>query len=330
MTEKIKLTLPQETLELLRKDCVDFRFFKKDRSPNLNDFLNTLIVNDYEAFSASEEELHDEMKKALFRVPEKYRGEALEGVLQVLARREKQQYGHKGVSLSFKPTKQSEHVTDFIEHVLLSGEALSAFYRRLFLSYAKKSKNEREKILFRQNYELLSRAVAKGVQVCLFLENGKVVPNCSIYAVAPSKDELFNYVLLYDGSRNATVRLAKIKSASLLPDKAELPAESRNLFERQIACGAQYPLYATDNVPICVQLTEKGKALFEKIYLYRPTPTKIEGDIYTFECSAQQVLYYFERFGDSALILSPKRLGIFMRNYYHYALKKYRSVYNKE
>ena len=45
--------------------------------------------------------------------------------------------------------------------------------------------------------------------------------------------------------------------------------------------------------------TEKGKVLFERIYLYRPVPTKIEGDVYTFECSANQALYYFERFSVS-------------------------------
>ncbi len=330
MTEKIKITLPQSTLELLRKDCADFLFLKKDRSPNLNDFLNTLIINYHEAFSAGEEALHDDIKKALANVPEAYRRDTLDAVLKVLAKREKQQNEGKSVSLSFKPTKESERATIMIEHVLLHDESLSSYYRRLFISYAQKSKNEREKILCRENYEILTHALKKGVQVCLSLPNGTVINGVSIYAVAPAKDELFNYVLSYDGEKNKTVRLAKIRTVSLLPNKASIPEDCAALFERQIACGAQYPMYSTDNTPIHVQLSEKGKALFEKIYLYRPTPTKIEGDIYTFECSANQVLYYFERFGDSALILSPKRLGISMRNYYHYAAKKYRSVYNKE
>lgn len=330
MTEKIKITLPKSTLELMRKDCRDFLFLKKDRSPNLNDFLNTLILNYYEAFSAGEEQLHDDIEKALCNVPQAYRKEAIGAVLQVLAKREKQRYEGKGGSLSFKPTKESEGATVVIEHILLSDESLSSYYRRLFLSYAQKSKNEREKLLHKQNYELLSHAVKKGVQVCLFLQNGTVINNASIYAIAPAKDELFNYVLSCEGEKNKTVRLAKIRTVSLLPDRSAIPEDCQALFEKQIACGAQYPMYATDDTPIRVQLSEKGKTLFEKIYLYRPTPSKIEGDIYTFECSANQVLYYFERFGDSALILSPKRLGISMRNYYHYALKKYRSVYNKE
>ena len=75
---------------------------------------------------------------------------------------------------------------------------------------------------------------------------------------------------------------------------------------------------------------KKGKRLFEKIYLYRPTPISIEENIYTFNCSANQLLYYFERFGENALILSPKKLGIFMRNYYYFALKKYKTIYKAD
>lgn len=74
----------------------------------------------------------------------------------------------------------------------------------------------------------------------------------------------------------------------------------------------------------------KREKLFNKIYLYRPTPIKIEGDIYTFNCSANQLLYYFERFGDSAAYPIAKKLGIFIRNYYYFALKKYRSIYKSD
>ena len=152
--------------------------------------------------------------------------------------------------------------------------------------------------------------------------------NLSVYSVSPAKDELFNYVLAYDGKHNVTMRLASIKTVSPLSFSSAIPDENKILFERQIACAAQYPMYNTDDEPIKVQLTEKGKRLFEKIYLYRPTPVAIDGDVYTFNCSANQLLYYFERFGENALILSPKKLGIFMRNYYHYALKKYKTIYN--
>ena len=55
MDEKIKISLSKNTLDVLKKDCVDFKIVKENGQPNMNAFINTLIVNFYEAFSASEE-----------------------------------------------------------------------------------------------------------------------------------------------------------------------------------------------------------------------------------------------------------------------------------
>ena len=243
--------------------------------------------------------------------------------------REKQE-GEKSVALSFKPTKSSESVFIYIENVLLQNESLSSFYRRMFISYAQKTKNEREKIIHKENYELLCRAIKKGCAVCISLENGYVYNGVSLHSVTAAKDEMFNYVLAFSEKKNRTLRLAKIKTVSLLAQKSYIPDESRERLERQAACAAQYPIYPSDDQPIKVRLTEKGKEMFERIYLYRPTPVSVEGDDYIFHCSASQVIYYFERFGAEALVLSPKKIGKFMRNYYYYALKKYRTVYKDD
>ncbi len=331
MNEKIKVSVPIGIRDLLCKDAEDFRIWKPSGEPNVNAFINLLVMNYYEEFAADEDALRNKIEKALSSIPEKYARTAFDEVLRAITSRERE--GHskeKSVALSFKPTKLTEGVFLHIENVLLRNDTLSSFYRKLFVSYAQKTKNEREKIIHRQNYELLCRAINRGQQVCLSLENEKIYGGVSVYAIAPARDELFNYALVYSDGKNRTIRLSKIKTVSSLADAADIPEENRRLFDRQIVCGAQYPIYSTDDKPIRVQLSEKGKELFNKIYLYRPVPTKIEGDVYTFECSANQVLYYFERFGAEALILSPKKLGVFMRNYYHFALKKYRTIYNKE
>lgn len=330
MTEKIKISVPEKIYELLRKDAKDFRILKPSGEENLNAFINILVINFYEEFSADDESLRESIKGALSVIPEKYAKEAFSEVMNAITKREKDENLGKSVALSFKPTKSSETVTVYIENVLLKNEAISSFYRRLFIAYSKKLKNEREKIIHKHNYELLISAVKKGLQVCISLDNGQVYNNVSVYAIEPAKDELFNYVLCFSDKKNRTLRLAKIKTVSLLAKNAEIPEESQSMFARQIAAGAQYPIYSTDNEPIRVQLSAKGRELFDKIYLYRPIPMEIDGDVYIFNCSANQVLYYFERFGSEALILSPKKLGIFMRNYYYFALKKYRSIYGKD
>ena len=328
MDGKIKISLSKSTLNVLKKDCTDFKIVKENGQPNMNAFINTLIMNFYEMFSASEETLHEDIKNALSIVPDYYKEKIFHNVVKVFAKKSEYTDGKKdSTTFSFKPTKISEKALLYVDHVLLQSESLSSFYRRMFLSYTQKTKNEREKIIHKENFELLQKAIKKSVQVCIQLQSGVVMNSLSVYSISPAKDELFNYVLAYDTNHNTTIRLASIKTVSLLPVSSHIPQDNKTLFERQIACAAQYPMYNTDNELIKVQLTEKGKKLFEKIYLYRPTPVNIEGDVYTFNCSANQLLYYFERFGESALILSPKKLGIFMRNYYYFALKKYKTIY---
>ena len=330
MEEKIKISLPRDTLELLKKDCEDFKVVKADGKPNMNAFVNTLIANFYESFSASEESLHDDIRQALTDVADRYREKIFEDIVKIFAKRTEQTSKKNSVTFSFKPTKVSMKATIYIQNVLLSSESVSSYYRRLLMAYAQKRKDERERLIYTDEYDTLQRAIKRGVKACIALKSGDVMNNITVYAVAPALDELFNYVLVYTGKQNSTVRLASVKTVSLLSQKAEIPQLNRELFDRQIACAAQYPMYTTDDEPIRVQLTKNGKRLFDKIYLYRPKPTSIDGDVYTFNCSAKQLLFYFERFGDDALILSPKRLGINMRNYYHYALKKYRTLYSKD
>lgn len=328
MEEKIKVSISKTILNLLKKDCADFKIVKENGAPNMNLFINTLIVNFYEEFSASEETLHDDIRKSLSVIPDYYKEKVFNDIVKIVAKKSELTETKKDTTtFSFKPTKMSEKALLYVENVLLQSESISSFYRRLFIAYSQKTKNEREKIIHKENFELLQKAIKKQVMVCIKLKSGTINNNVSVYSVSPAKDELFNYVLSFSEKRNNTNRLASIQTVTLLSKSAHIPEENTLLFNRQIECGAQYPMYNTDDEPIKVQLTEKGKTLFEKIYLYRPTPVSIDGDIYTFNCSANQILYYFERFGESALILHPKKLGIFMRNYHYYALKKYKTLY---
>lgn len=330
MDEKIKISASKSVYELLKKDCEDFKITKPDGSPNMNAFLNGIVSNYYEEFSGAEEKLRDEVRKAVEIVPDRYRESVFLNTLKILTKKQSDSDNKQSEVFAFKPTRNAEKAVIYIETLLLQNESLSSYYRRLFTAYSRKTKNEREKILFKENYTLLMKAVKKGVKVCISFANDNVIKGASVYTVCAAKEELFNYVLFYNGKQNVTARLASLKTVALLAEKSEIPEDNVALFKRQVECAPQYPMYNTDREPIKVQLTGKGKELFKKIYLYRPTPVGVEGDIYTFNCSANQLLYYFERFGDSAIILSPKKLGIFMRNYYYFAYKKYKTLYSRD
>ncbi len=328
--EKIKISINKATLDTLKKDCVDFLITKDNGQPNFNSFINILLNNYYEQFSAVEESLYDDIMDAVKNVPPRYREEIFDSMKRIIDKRTDSPLKKETTTFSFKPTKVGEKAINYIDNVLLKSESISSFYRRLLTSYTQKTKNEREKIIYKDTISLLQKALKKGVTVMLTMKNGTLMKDVSIYAMGESKDELYNYVLLFHEGKNVTSRLSKIRSVNLLNAKAVFPEKGKALFDKQLRWAIQYTVYNTDDTPIQVKLTPKGKILFEKIYLYRPEPVSIEGDIYTFECSANQLLFYFERFGEHALILQPKRTGIFMRNYYYFAYKKYRSIYKMD
>lgn len=324
MEEKIKITLPISTYEILLKDCENFEFIKSDRELNRNLFINTLIINFYEEFSLDEETFHDELLKSIDLIPEQLKDDTFEKIIKAIEKRSKSNdKSDKTITFSFKPTKLSSKAIEYINNVLIKYESISSYYRRLFNSYAHKPQNEREKIIFKENYNLLLKSINKNVQVCLSLKSGSIYNNVSVSSISSSKDELYNYVLIQDENKPRTFRLAKINNVSLLSKKREISEEILSLFSRQIKYGAQYPIYTNENEIIKVRLSKTGKELFKRIYLYRPKPILIEDNIYHFNCSYDQVVHYFKRFGCDAIIISPAILTIHMKKYYHKANRKY-------
>ena len=328
MEEKIKISIPKSTYDILIKDCEAFKFFKTNETLNKNQFINTLIMNYYEHFSSDEEKLHDEIKKALNNACS-LNEDLFNDIIKIIAKRENTHITDSTtVSLHFKPTKLSFKAINYIENVLIKNEAISSYYRRLFNSYANHPLNQRELIIFKDNVDLIHKAINKKVKVCITLTSGAVNNDASIYKLASSKDELYNYVLICDTNGNPhTIRLANILDCSLLSASSNIPENIKEIFERQIKYGAQYPIMKNETDEIAVKLSDRGIELFKRIYLYRPQVERIDGNIYYFKCSYNQITHYFKRFGNDALILSPTKLGEQMKNYYHYAGKAYKELY---
>jgi hypothetical protein len=298
---------------------------------NKNLFLNTLIVNYYEKFAANEDSLKDELLKIINDKLNKNQNELLDQILNVIRKKDNVDDSNKTEIINLKPTKLSEKEILFIENNLINNNSISSFYRNLFNSYAHTPQNYRELIIFKENYELLLESIEKERKVSITLINGDTIKDASIYRIEHAKEELFNYVLLGNSnSRPLTLRLSKIKYVSLLNGKREITDELNTIFERQIKYGVEYPFYSHNEEEVAVKLTERGKDLFKKIYLYRPIPDRIEDNIYYFKCSHNQIIHYFKRFGYDAIILSPRYISETMHKYCYYASKKYNNkIINK-
>lgn len=331
MEEKIKISLPSFTKDILLKDCENFNFFKDEHTINKNLFINTLIVNYFESFSNDEKSFHEDLTNVLLDNMDVYNSEVLDQIIKVLEKRNsKKKKDDTTVSLSFKPTKLSNKTIEYINSILINNESISSYYRRLLNSYVHKPMNERELIIFKDNYETLTTSINESLRVCIFLNNGVLYKDFSVYAVAPSKDELFNYVIGVDSHNTLfTIRLNKINNVTLTNKKREITKEDQDILKKQLKKGVQYPIPRDEIEEIVIRLTEEGKRLFKRIYLYRPTPIKIEGDLYYFDCSYSQANQYFRRFGKHAIVESPSKLGIALKVYYKNANKAYKEIYYK-
>lgn len=324
MLEKIKISVQKNTYDILIKDCQNFNFYKNENTLNKNLFLNTLIINYYERFSANEESFKDSMLEAINERIDYEQDILLEKLLNIIRKKESLDDDKKTEIINLKPTKLSEKQILFIENNLVNNNSISSYYRNLFTSYAHMPQNYRELIIFKDNYDLITEAIEKKKRADLTLRNGEIIKNASIYKLEHAKEELFNYVLLEtENNKPITLRLSKIKYVYLLNIKSSVSTDAINIFERQIKYGVQYPFYSYNEEQVVVKMTERGKELFKKMYIYRPIPDKIEGNLYYFNCSHNQITQYFKRFGYDGIIIAPISLAEAMNKYYYLASKKY-------
>ena len=331
MTEKLKINVTSRTARILEKDAENFEFYKADgRTLNKNALLTQLVVNYYERFRAQEGELYAYLLETIGKSAPLKRGE-LEELCRTVAshvrKREAAPLKERfECTVSLKPTRASEPVLDYIEAYLLGGGTLSEYFRNLFSSYAALPQDEREKIVFRPQYEALERAIAAKKKVFVTTRRTREKGyELSPYRITASKEELHCYLLAARGNECVPIRLSRIVSATPLAENAAFSEEQLALFERMLAYGPQFR-YGKHEEEAVVQFTARGMEMYRALYVHRPVPVAVENNTFTFACSHQQLMQYLARFGCDAFVVRPAALRERIRTFYARAGGKYTSA----
>ena len=193
----------------------------------------------------------------------------------------------------------------------------------MFESYSNKLKSQRERIIYKNVYDKFIKAIRKSREVFVRVKNN-IAPNFrgSIYALEAS-EEMYNYCLFYIDNEIVTLRLSNIEDVKVLTDASNIPEEIMDYMDIQIDHGIQYTFNKNDLEDVVVKMSENGKKLYEKLYIFRPIYYKVEGDLYYFKGSHIQILSYFRRFGKDGIIVSPESLRNKMIGYYKAAFNAY-------
>lgn len=201
------------------------------------------------------------------------------------------------------------------------------------MSYCGKPLNEREQIIFRDNYELLDEACKSNRPVAFTtIWNKSVVHEVIPYRVVVGQGEMFNYLICAEtddrsGEQVAkSYRLNRITNLNRSNRMGTISDDVKRHLDMMLYYGPQFAI--NDDEEICVKLTDYGEKSYNRIYYGRPMVDRIEHKdgvhYYYYKCSADQVFLYFRRFtGNSAEIIKPEALRLRMRNFHAEAMKQY-------
>ena len=165
------------------------------------------------------------------------------------------------------------------------------------------------------------QAINQKKKVFLTQKKGRSI-EVSPFNISLTKEEMHLYLLSYTSKSYKTMKLSSIDSAVVLDKPCEIPEDAITILTKMSRNNPQF-IFNQNTQPIVVQFTDKGLTMFKKIYLHRPTPTSINGNIFTFDCSYTQAIYYFTKFGQDAKILSPDYVKEEMFSFYKNALETY-------
>ena len=329
LEQKSKIAVSAKLKAILDKDAESFEFFKKDGiKVNMNEFLSRLIVNYHSSYRAARRSFIDKLKKEILKVFRFEDKNASDIALKFVNETMREQFRDSGdrldKSVSFKPTEKTKPIIGQVGAKELGDTTYSEYFRGMFESYAALPQDEREKIIFAEEYEAIVRAIENGKKLLITTKKNPFKPFVvSPYAVVSSKEELHCYMLATTPKGKCTpFRLSRVASAIELDESASFTDEHKEMFKRMIGNAPQY-LYAADEKEAIVELTPMGEKLFKSLYMNRPKPTKVDGNLYHFNSSYMQLKQYFCRFGKEAMIREPAKLRHMIANFHREASDAY-------
>lgn len=326
MTEKYKIYIPDTVKKSLIHDAELFEFVKKDGTTNLNAFLKILIVNYYYQYNKLYSCIHDSVLKEILDVAgvdESTAEDLTERIIYLNGKRPSNAFDET-VAITLTVGGESFDVLQVIQCNSLHSKSLSQYLRDLFESYLSIPRNEREKIIFLEQYNTLNELIYKK-KTALFStvsdpkKQYKVVP----YRIVSSKEELFNYLICFDVEKQVirSFRLSRINHVITNDRYVELSGDVTDKLEMSLDKGPQFSFNSL--VKVDVRFTEEGKRKYKMLYTNRPPFLEQKGDVFSFEWPENQMFEYIKRFGKEAEVLKPLSLRNALRSYYHEAYRIY-------
>lgn len=334
--DKINIYVPREVGELLDSDNEMFEVFKPDgKTVNRNQFLTQLVTGYYDMYARELQGKNAAILDALspFLTDRAACDQIASSILdQISLPRMSKRVGRNAKHLALKPTQKTENLIRRIRREIESADYVPRYLVRMLVSYSEKPFSQRERIVFKDNYDMLVSCCKKS-QPVYFSMAGKpgIVHDVIPYMVVTGPEEMYNYLLCQeeDGLTHQpearVYRLNRIRGLNRSTKTAALQDSVKQRLEVMRKQGPQYAI--NDDTEVCVRLTSKGRGMYNRIYFGRPAymreENKPDGCYQYYQCSHNQLELYFRRFGAEAEIISPEPLRNKIAEFYRLASQAY-------
>ncbi len=319
------------------EDAELFEVFKSDRETiNINRFLCSLIVGYYEKYREYISDKRTEISEALegIKLSQKDRLAITDRIMtQVVLPSIPSRKGKNPKKLSLKPIKDMSTIMKTIEKEIEPPDSITQYLCRMIVSYCGLPFSEREKIIFKDNYEDLSYFCE--VRPCTLISfrtiwNENDIHYVIPYSITTGKDDRYNYLLCAEKSDKGKQEARAYRLNRIIDifdyDNCDIEDMVKENLDRMIEYDPQYRITEKDK-EVCVRLTDAGVMNYRRIYHGRPKlDHKIDDHTYCFKCSNEQLFLYFRRFGNDAEIVRPKSLRNRMMKFHRDAANKYDGI----
>ena len=339
--EIITIHVPIRIDRALRRDAEYFEIYKRNGDVNYRGFLSMLLIGYHEKYQKEMKRKTDRIRECVEKEvlnPDQAERLSKDLIRLAFSKEESKKDKQKKVQISLRARKDTSSIINQIIANLPDSESWSSYFCDMFSAYCDKPIYERERIIFFRNTVELKEACEKksGLIFALVDHPAKfhyVIPYEFIYA----SDELYNYLLGQEWDEETqTYKARSFRLCRILDPKQDRSIDTSidENVERHLEMMKKYgpQFQINEDIETCVRLTKDGRKSFRSIYQGRPVRIRKnneeskpdeKGNIdYYFECSQEQLFFYFRRFNpNEAKIIYPESLKNLLREFHQDHLK---------
>lgn len=224
------------------------------------------------------------------------------------------------------------------------------FLKAVFEDYANKPFFEREQIYYKDTINKINQAIGYEVRIRITLKEklnkkGETIPYKFVltpYKIVQDKNKLFNYVIGYGKSFNASeeekqkivcYRISNIADAFVQTSSQDhISKKEASVLEEELS--KRGAMYLTDEIiKVKVEFTKRGLENFKRFIYQRPSDYVVDENnqfVYLFQTTKNQAINYFFKFGWDAKIIEPDFLYTEFKKRYERAAQVYNGLSKDE